>query len=65
MGYLIAYENSERGLAYYCDHGFPWWAYDKAKHSPTIYQTADAAERAATQLRAQRARAGKIVVVPA
>jgi hypothetical protein len=62
--FMIAYENSEKGLAYYAEHGFPWWARDKAIHG-TRYADQAEAERKAQQLRDQRARAGRIVVVPA
>lgn len=65
MAYLIAYENSEKkGVAYYNDGGFPWWSYDRAS-GPTKYPTQEAAEVHAEQLRRQRARAGRIFVVPA
>jgi hypothetical protein len=62
--FLIAYENSERGLAYYAEHGFPWWARDRETHA-TRYFNRDEAERKAQQLRDQRARAGRILVVAA
>ena len=62
--FLIAYENSERGLAYYAEHGFPWWARDRETHA-TRYFDRDEAERKAQQLRDQRARAGRIFVVAA
>jgi hypothetical protein len=61
---LVAYENSEKGLAYYDDAGFPWWAYDRTVHG-TRYESRERAESIAAQLRAQRARAGRILVVEA
>lgn len=64
MTYLIAYENSERGLTYYAAHGFPWWSRDRETH-PTRYSNREEAERHAEQLRNQRARAGRIFVVEA
>lgn len=61
--FMIAYENSEKGLAYYDESGMPWWAYDRTVHG-TRYETEARAEGIAAQLRAQRARAGRIFVVP-
>lgn len=62
MTFLIAYQNSEGGMAYYAEHGFPWWSYDRDAH-PTRYDSHDKAERTAEQLANQRARAGRIMVV--
>lgn len=63
MAYLIAYENSEKQLAYYDEGGFPWWSYERTSHG-TRYEDRGVAEARAQQLRDQRARAGQIVVVP-
>ncbi|WP_138919389.1 hypothetical protein [Oceanicola sp. S124] len=62
--FVIAYENSAKRLAYYAEHGFPWWSFDKENH-PTRYATEHEAEKHADQLRQQRARAGRIIVLPA
>jgi hypothetical protein len=59
--FLIAYENSERRLAFYGEHGFPWWSYDPA--NGTKYLSRDRAEKLADQLRSQRKRSGPIRVV--
>lgn len=62
MAYLIAYENSERGLAFYDEGGFPWWSYNKDAHG-TRYTSQEVAEAKAKQLLDQRSRAGRIIVV--
>jgi hypothetical protein len=64
MTFLIAYENSERGLAFYAEHGSPWWARDRETHAKR-YASREEAERKAQQLRDERARAGRIFVTEA
>jgi hypothetical protein len=62
--FMVAYENSEKGIAYYDESGSPWWCYDKTAHG-TRYESRETAEARAELLRSQMPRSGPIKVVSA